>query len=119
MALTINTKVYNKDVASGNSAKYVGPGHSVASGNVDIISLGRQTPKPTKDFAGVARVDVRLTRTVSTGVDKKANIVLGGGSDHFPVGASVADMDAALSDYAALRGLTEIKSFAKSQVFPA
>jgi len=114
--LTINTKNYNLDTMGANQARFVGPAHTFDK--VDVVVLTRTAPKPTKDFKGVARADVRLTRTVSTGPDTTANINLGGGLNSIPVGASTSDVDAALNDYAALLGHADIKALFRSHVWP-
>lgn len=116
MTITVNTKAYNLDSASGNTVRFLGPAHSFQA--VDTITFARTAPKPTKDFAGVARAVVKLTRTVSTGVDKKAQLVLGGDVHAIPVGAAQADIDTALADYAALMGTVEAKTFVSKHVFP-
>jgi hypothetical protein len=101
MSITLNTKVYNPDVASSkDSIPYVGPGNNVTT--VDKIDLFRTAPKPTKDFSGVARSRVRLTRTLTL---TSALTPLGQGSVdtaiNVPVGASSADVEAMLEDHAA------------------
>lgn len=116
MTITVNTKAYTLDTANGNVARFLGPAHSFQA--VDTISFARTAPKPTKDFAGVARAVVKLTRSVPTGIDQRANIVLGGDTHSIPVGAAQADIDAALNDYAALMALADVKTFVSKHVLP-
>lgn len=116
MTITVNTKPYNLDVASGNSARFIGPNHTFQ--NVDVLVFARTAPKPTKDFAGVSRASVKLTRTVAIGTDARANISLGGDNHSIPVGASQADIDTALADYAAILADTSVKAFIGKHVFP-
>lgn len=116
MTITVNTKAYTLDTANGNTARFLGPAHSFQS--VDTITFARTAPKPTKDFAGVARATVKLTRTVSTGVDSRAQLVLGGDNHAIPVGAAQADIDTALTDYASLMASADAKAFVSKHVFP-
>jgi len=116
MTITVNTKAYNLDVASGNTVRFLGPGHSFQA--VDSITFARTAPKPTKDFAGVSRAVVKLTRTVPTGTDQRANIILGGDTHTIPVGATEADVTAALADYAALMADVSVKAFVAKHIFP-
>lgn len=116
MTITVNTKAYTLDNVSGNTARFLGPAHSFQA--VDSITFTRTAPKPVKGFAGVARAAVKLTRTVSTGTDTTAPLVLGGDVHAIPVGAAQADIDAALSDYAALVASADVKTFVAKHVFP-
>lgn len=116
MTITVNTKAYALDTANGNTARFLGPAHSFQA--VDTITFARTVPKPTKDFAGVARAMVKLTRSVPVGIDKRANLVLGGDSHAIPVGASATDIDAALADYAAIMADVAVKAFVKTHVLP-
>jgi len=96
MAFTINTLAYNQDTAlSADKVKYVGSSNTFAI--KDQWSLARVAPKATKDFAGVARAEVKRTKTVSIGNGLYADAIITTNFS-FPVGMSKADADALRDD---------------------
>lgn len=100
MTITVNTKAYEKDSSlNANAVRYAGPNQTFSK--TDAIDLKRTAPKPTKDFAGVARAQLKLSRTLATGAESSA-IGLADVNFSIPVGASDADIDALIADVAGL-----------------
>lgn len=96
MAITLNTLVYNQDtISSPNRVQYTGPAHNFQV--KDLLSLARVQPKPTKDFAGVARAEAKRTKTVTLTDGTKADAIVTI-SCSLPVGMSKADADALRDD---------------------
>lgn len=99
MPITVNTKTYNLDTnLSPNSIRYAGPAATFQV--VDHIDLKRTAPKPTKDFAGVARSEIKATRTLMT--DATGRKISGSISvdASIPVGASETDVLSLIDDVA-------------------
>lgn len=96
MAVTLNTLAYSQDTfLNPNKVQYIGPAHT--TGVVDTLTMLRVDPKPTKDSDGVAKAEVRRTKTVTLANGKKVNAVVYSGVQ-FPVGMTVADADALRDD---------------------
>ncbi len=103
MSLTVSTKTYNQDRISPDSILYTGPANTLSIS--DTIELKRVYPKPTKDFAGVARPTIKLVKTVTLvdGVTKADAIVTFSAS--LPVGITDADASAVIADMSSLAAL--------------
>lgn len=119
MALTINTKTFNRDGGGqADSAAYAGPTHTITS--VDRIEFKRVKPKPGGGTLGVARPTLRREKTstinATTG-ETAVNLIRVDGSIF--VGTPDADIEALMADVAAWLGTTEAKAFFKSLVMPA
>lgn len=101
MSITINTKVYNADAPSSkDSVPYIGPGNSLSS--QDKLELSRTFPKEQKDFSGVARSRVKLTRTLTlTNAKTTTGLGIVDVNITAPVGATAADVSALIDDVAA------------------
>lgn len=102
MAFTLNTKSYSKDsTLSQDAIRYTGPANNFQA--VDAIDLKRTAPKPTKDSNGVARGQLKVTRTSVTnatlGTRSKNSINI---ESNIAVGTPEADVDALLADAATL-----------------
>lgn len=98
---TINTKDYNLDTTlNPNAVRYNGPGHSFMV--VDVMDFKRTAPKATKDFAGMARAQIKFNRTLftdATGKKTSGSLTIDAA---IPVGAIEADINSLLSDAAAV-----------------
>jgi hypothetical protein len=114
MTITLNMKDYVADVPSSpNSAPYLGPGNTFTT--TDKLDLYRTMPKATKEFSGIGRSRVKLSRTLTLTdaltprgpltIDINMNV---------PVGASSSDVDTALADIAAAYGQQWVKDLAKT-----
>lgn len=98
MTITVNTKAYNQDAMYVDAVVYTGPANNFAA--KDKLLLKRLAPKPTADNPGVAKCNLRFTRTKvisSVNRDLIADVAL-----NIPVGAAEADVDSLLSDVSAL-----------------
>lgn len=96
MALTINTLSYEKDTEiNSNRIRYNGPSNTFAV--KDNIVLGRVPPKPTATFAGIARAEVKRTKTVTLADGSTADAIVTT-SFSYPVGMAKADADALRDD---------------------
>lgn len=96
MAITLNTLVYNQDASvTKDKVLYTGPSNTFAI--KDQVSLARTAPKPTQNFAGVARAEVKRVRTVTLADGTKADAIVTA-STSFPVGMVKADADALRDD---------------------
>jgi hypothetical protein len=96
MSITLNTLAYGQDsFATPNKVVYVGPSHSFSV--KDTLALSRVAPKPTKDFAGVARSEAKRTKTVTLGDGSQAEAIVTI-SCSLPVGMAEADADALRDD---------------------
>ncbi len=96
MTITLNTLAYNQDsFATKDKVVYTGPSHTFTT--KDVLSLSRVAPKPTKDFAGVAKAEAKRTKTVTltNGLTADAIITV---SCSLPVGMAKADADALRDD---------------------
>jgi hypothetical protein len=114
MTITLNTKAYNADVPSSpNSAPYLGPANTFTT--VDKIDLYRTMPKATKEFSGIARSRVKLSRTIAlTGALTSSGPLVIDTNYNVPVGAASADVDTALADIAAANGQQWVKDLVKT-----
>lgn len=96
MAITLNTLAYNQDAfVNPNKVQYTGPANTFTT--KDVLSLGRVIPKPTKTFAGVAKAEVKRTKTVTLTDGSKADAIVTL-SCSLPVGMAKADADALRDD---------------------
>lgn len=119
MALTINTKTFNRDGGGqAESALYAGPLHSITVS--DLVEFKRVKPKAGGGTLGVARPTLRREKSAiinaATGETAK-NLLRCDGSFH--VGTTDADIEGMMADMAAWLGTTEAKAFFKTLVFPA
>lgn len=117
MAIVVNTKSYVRDVnASANSVPYIGPANTVSI--KDQISASRISPKATSTFSGMARSELKLTRTATlTNAKTSIGDAIGKININFPVGMTTADMDSFLTDFASFAASAEFKTLAKTHVF--
>lgn len=105
MSITVSTKAYNQDRIQADAIAYTGPANTITS--QDIIELKRVYPKPTKDFRGVARPTMKISRTVTLDDDvTKATAILTV-SGSLPVGIKSADLAALIADGVDLLQLEE------------
>lgn len=114
MSLSINTKTYTADSFDKNRVIYAGPSNTVTV--KDTFNLSRVAPKPTKDFAGVARSSGKLTRTLTVtngGVSSAADGIVDFQTS-IPVGAAAADIDAFLNDLGAFIASATYKTIVKN-----
>lgn len=108
MTITVNTRAYALDNASGNAAVYTGPASTFSAR--DLLTLKRTAPKPSGDFAGVARAEAKMTKTVTlTGVTQTKGDAIVSISLALPVGMSEADVDTLKADIVSLAGTTNFK----------
>lgn len=108
MALTINTRTYNTDRVLPDAVTYVGPAHTLSAN--DKFELKRVLPKPTKDFAGVAKPSLKQTKAVVIDAvsGAKADVIFTL-SASLPVGVAAADVDASFADFVSACGTTAVK----------
>ena len=99
MPLTISTKTYNFDTnPSPDSARYTGPGMTASV--KDFVLLKRVAPKPTKDFAGVARsVEKTVKSVVLNGITRDC---VAETTFSYPVGTDAGVITALRVDHANL-----------------
>lgn len=96
MSITLNTLVYTYDSPiNKNKVQYLGPDHTYSV--KDIITLGRTDPKPTATFDGVARTEMKRTKTVTLASGDTADAIFTVTSS-IPVGIVTADADALRDD---------------------
>jgi hypothetical protein len=114
MTITLNTKAYNADVASSpNSVPYLGPSNTFSV--MDKLDLYRTMPKATKEFSGIARSRLKVSRTLTlTGALTATGPLTIDISMNVPVGAASADVDSALADVAAAYAQQWVKDLAKN-----
>lgn len=97
MSLTISSKTYTFDTnPTPDSARYIGPAHTASL--KDLVVLKRQAPKPTKDFAGVVRANVKTVK--SEMIDGVTRDMIAETFFSYPVGASGALVTALRVDHA-------------------
>lgn len=96
MALTIATKTYNFDTnPSPDSARYIGPAQTATV--KDNFTYKRTAPKPTKDFAGVARSEAKTVKSVLiNGITRDCIAIT---TFSYPVGADAATITALRVDH--------------------
>lgn len=99
MALTISTKTYNFDTnPTPDSSKYIGPAKT--STVKDDVLLKRMAPKPTKDFAGVARASEKTVKSVViAGITRD---LIAETTFSYPAAALQADITALRVDHSSL-----------------
>jgi len=96
MTITLNTLVYNQDASvTKDKVDYTGPSNTFAV--KDKVSLARVAPKPTATFDGVARAEVKRTKTVTLANGQKADAIVTAAVS-FPVGMTKVDADALRDD---------------------
>jgi len=101
MTITVNTKSYTEDAQlNPNAVRYAGPNQTFAV--TDRIDLKRTPPKATATSAGVAKSNLKLSRSFLVGTEYKTVIIDGNVSA--PVGVSSADVQVCLDDFEALIG---------------
>jgi len=95
MSITLSTKVYNQDRISPDAIVYNGPAHTFT--NKDVVEYKRVNPKATKDFRGVSRPQIKISRTCTLDdASKKEAILTISGS--LPVGMTNSDVMALVAD---------------------
>lgn len=108
MPLTVNTKTYTQDLPLGPDAvPYNGPAHD--DDTIDRIIAKRTAPKPTADFAGVGRSEVKLTRTGTDGTNDVGNMIVTINCS-FPVDVQASEKELMLTDLAAWLASAEADS---------
>jgi len=96
MTITLNTLAYSQDASvTRDKVEYTGPSNTFAI--KDKLSLARVAPKPTLTFDGVARAEVKRTKTVTLANGKTADAIVTA-TVSFPVGMAKADADALRDD---------------------
>lgn len=95
MPLTVSTKTYNQDRIAPDVISYAGPANTLSI--TDILEMKRVYPKPVKGFAGVAKPQEKLTRTVTLADATKSEAILTI-SASLPVGIADVDVTALLTD---------------------
>lgn len=99
MALTISTKTYNFDTnPTPDSAKYTGPANT--STVKDQVTMKRQAPKATKDFAGVVRASEKTVKSVI--IAGIARDLIAETNYSYPAAAAQADITALRVDHSSL-----------------
>lgn len=99
MPLIISTKTYTFDTnPTPESARYIGPAQTASV--KDNVVLKRQAPKPTKDFAGVARSSEKTTKSVV--IDGVTRDLIAETNFSYPVGADAATVTALRADHSSL-----------------
>lgn len=95
MSITVSTKSYNQDRIAQDVISYAGPAQTLS--HSDVLELKRVYPKPVKGFAGVAKPQEKLTRTVTLadGTTSAAILTI---SASLPVGIADADITTLLTD---------------------
>lgn len=116
MAISINTKSYAQDKVESSAVVLAGPDNNFTM--KELVRFARTNPKPVKDFAGVARSELKCTRTFVTNVATNArgdSILAANGS--IPVGTSSADQDSLIADFRAWVASTHFADLVKSGKF--
>lgn len=116
MAITINTKSYTQDKVEPAAVTLAGPGNNFTT--KQLVRFARTAPKPVKDFAGVARSELKATSTFVTNVatDTRGDSILAVTSS-IPVGTSPADQDTLIADFRAWVASTYFADLVKSGKF--
>lgn len=99
MALTISSKTYTFDTnPTPDSSRYYGPAQTASV--KDMVTLKRQAPKATKDFAGVARASEKTVKScVINGITRD---LIAETFFSYPVGAPGGDVTALRADHSSL-----------------
>lgn len=96
MTITVNTKDYTFDTnPAPNIGRHKGPAHTYQA--KDYLDLKRTDPKPTADFAGVARAGAKFVRTVTLADGSKGDAIIDVNVS-LPVGMAEADIDSLRDD---------------------
>lgn len=95
--ITLNTKTYAPYRVLPDSVQFAGPAHDGAA-SLDYATLGRQFPKPTKDFRGVSRPLVKMASTQTLDDGKKAPLIFTLAVSN-PVGTVPANVLLAFDDF--------------------
>lgn len=116
MSITINTKTYTQDAASGpNSIPYNGPAATLSV--KDKLELGRTIAKGNAVYSGNARERAKLTRTTTlTGAKTTSGDMIFDLGSSIPIGTADAVIDTACDDLAAFIGSATYKTLVKKQL---
>jgi len=113
MTLAINAKTYTGNNFSSNSVVYNGPGKTASI--KDDVKLSQTAPKPTDAFSGLARTQLKLTRTLAlTGAKTTTGDLIITIDVASPVGFAGADVDTALNDLGAFLASATMKTHVKT-----
>jgi len=113
MSWTINAKVFTADGNTANAVAYIGPAHTLSL--KDDLRLARTAPKPTSTFSGVARVQMKLARTMTlTGALTPSHEGILDLTGSIPVGAASGDADSLANDFAAAVAHANFKTLLKN-----
>lgn len=114
MSLAFNSKTYTLDSNDANSALYAGASNTVSTR--DLALLRRLAIKASDVFSGVSRTFAKLSRTLTlTGAKTATGEAYVNIEVMVPVGFAPADVDALLTDAAALMGTASFKSHVKAR----
>jgi len=115
MTLSINAKTYTGDSFQKDSVGYTGPSNTLSI--KDYVKLSRVAPKPSVTFSGVARVEAKLTRTLTlTGALTPTWDAIFAVPVSIPVGAASADIDTMCADMGAWIASAAFKNLCKQQL---
>lgn len=115
MSWTINAKVFSADGSTANSVLYAGPAQTLSV--KDNLKLARTAPKPTSVFSGVARTQIKQTRTLTlTGALTPTHEGIIDCTVSIPVGFTGADVDSLVNDFAAAVAHANFKTIVKNQL---
>lgn len=96
MSITLNTVAFDYDSQpTPNKCMYVSADNTFSE--KDLLSLGRTTPKPTTTFRGMARSEVKRTKTVDLDDGSQADAIITV-NVALPVGMAQADADSLRDD---------------------
>lgn len=113
MSITISAKTYAADLYKENLIGYKGPSSTVSV--KDDLRLSRVQPKPTANFSGVGRSNVKLTRTLTlTGAVTPTGDMIGEVNVAMPVGATGGDADTFCTDLGAYISSAGFKTLVKN-----
>lgn len=112
MTITINTKAYNQNKVSADSIVYAGPNDTVST--TDELGLKRVDPKPSGNFAGVARSSAKISRS-SVLANGQTVVRLGEANFSMPVGVTQAEAEAMADDLGTFLKSTEGKALVWKQ----
>lgn len=113
MGLTVNAKSYVADGWDTSSVRFQGPLNTVSV--VDRILQKVTPPKPTVEFSGMARFQVKLNRTLTlTGAKTPSGLATVDMNFSVPVGCSDADRDALCADLGAYVASAAFKAALKA-----
>lgn len=113
MSITVNTRVYTADRVQPDAVAYVSPVHTLSS--TDKMELGRVYPKPQGSFKGVAKPNVKFTKTVTVNaITGETAPLIAAVSFSVPVGTPDAACDTICADLASFFALPEAKALLKS-----